>query len=83
MTAVHASYESISQTYGADFGGLRATFGMIWCFWNSLGEDFGDSVDLGQDFCDLGVLGQDSGDLGVEPLNHGCPPFFALYRASI
>ena len=25
-----------------DFGGLRATFGMIWCLWSSFGEDFGD-----------------------------------------
>ena len=25
-----------------DFGGLGATFGMIWCLWSSFGEDFGD-----------------------------------------
>ena len=25
-----------------DFGGLKATFGMIWCLWSSFGEDLGD-----------------------------------------
>ena len=25
-----------------DFGGLKVTFGMIWCLWSSFGEDFGD-----------------------------------------
>ena len=28
--------------FSMDSGGLKATFGMIWCLWSSFGEDFGD-----------------------------------------